>query len=58
MMCIMCVVFVLQVVLSTNITETSVTVNDISVVVDCGTHKEMQYDPHGTAQQVSRYTLW
>ena len=34
-----------KIVLSTNIAETSVTINDISVVVDCGTHKEMQYDP-------------
>ena len=25
--------------------ETSVTINDISVVIDAGTHKEMQYDP-------------
>jgi ATP-dependent RNA helicase DHX29 len=36
---------VTKVVLSTNIAETSVTINDISCVVDCGTHKEMQYDP-------------
>jgi HrpA-like RNA helicase len=35
-----------KIVISTNITETSVTVNDISVVIDCGTHKEMQYDVH------------
>ena len=34
-----------RVVLSTNIAETSVTIDDISVVIDCGTHKEMQYDP-------------
>ena len=34
-----------KIVLSTNIAETSVTINDISVVVDAGTHKEMQYDP-------------
>lgn len=36
---------VTKVVLSTNIAETSVTINDISCVVDCGTHKEMCYDP-------------
>ena len=34
-----------KIVLSTNIAETSVTINDISCVIDCGTHKEMQYDP-------------
>ena len=35
-----------KVVLSTNIAEASVTIDDVSFVVDCGTHKEMQYDPH------------
>lgn len=33
-----------KIVLSTNISETSVTINDITCVIDCGTHKEMQYD--------------
>jgi hypothetical protein len=36
---------VTKIVVSTNIAETSVTIDDITVVVDCGTHKEMQYDP-------------
>ena len=35
----------IKIVLSTNIAETSVTINDITAVIDCGTHKEMQYDP-------------
>jgi HrpA-like RNA helicase len=34
-----------KIVISTNIAETSVTVNDIVAVIDCGTHKEMYYDP-------------
>ena len=35
---------VTKVVLSTNIAETSITIDDISCVIDAGTHKEMQYD--------------
>lgn len=31
---------------ATNIAEASVTINDVVFVVDAGTHKEMQYDPH------------
>lgn len=34
-----------KVVLSTNIAETSITVNDITVVIDCGRVKETSYDP-------------
>ena len=37
---------VTKVVLSTNIAEASVTIDDISFVIDGGTHKEMQYDAH------------
>jgi ATP-dependent RNA helicase DHX57 len=36
-----------KVVLSTNIAETSVTVEDVTHVVDCGLVKELQYDPEG-----------
>ncbi|CAE7803539.1 unnamed protein product, partial [Symbiodinium sp. CCMP2456] len=33
-----------KIVLSTNIAETSVTINDIEVVIDCGRAKETSYD--------------
>ena len=35
-----------KIVVATNIAETSVTIDDITCVIDCGTHKEMQYDPN------------
>lgn len=35
---------VIKIVVSTNIAETSVTINDCTVVVDCGKMKETQYD--------------
>lgn len=34
-----------KIVLTTNIAETSVTIDDIVHVVDTGTHKEQKYDP-------------
>ena len=34
-----------KIVLSTNIAETSITIDDIGFVVDCGQVKEMRYDP-------------
>lgn len=34
-----------KIVLTTNIAETSITIDDIVHVVDSGTHKEQRYDP-------------
>jgi ATP-dependent RNA helicase DHX29 len=35
-----------KVVLATNIAETSVTLEDVTVVIDCGRHKERRFDAH------------
>jgi ATP-dependent RNA helicase DHX29 len=35
-----------KIVLSTNIAETSVTLEDVVVVIDGGRHKERRFDPH------------
>ncbi|KAF8055672.1 DHX57 [Scenedesmus sp. PABB004] len=36
---------VLKVVVATNVAETSLTIDDVTVVIDTGRHKEMSYDP-------------
>ena len=36
-----------KVVLATNIAETSITIDDVSYVIDCGRHKVSSCDPRG-----------
>ncbi|TRY56738.1 hypothetical protein DNTS_027364 [Danionella cerebrum] len=45
-----------KIILSTNIAETSITINDIVHVVDSGCHKEQQYDPRSKIN--SLVTTW
>jgi len=47
-----CIPFLIpQVVLATNVAETSITIDGIRFVIDTGTVKEMSHDPH-TGMQV------
>uniref|UniRef100_A0A7S4VMD0 RNA helicase n=1 Tax=Alexandrium monilatum TaxID=311494 RepID=A0A7S4VMD0_9DINO len=45
-----------KVILATNIAESSVTINDVRVVIDSGLHREVTYDPKG--RMSSMETVW
>ena len=46
-----------KIVLATNIAETSVTVSDVTHVVDCGLVKEMRFDPIGNLSSLQEVVI-
>jgi len=46
-----------KVILSTNIAETSVTIDDVTHVLDVGTHKEMKYNPTGNISSLQEVVI-
>ena len=46
-----------KIVLSTNIAETSVTLDDVTHVVDCGLVKELRYDPKGNMSSLEEVVI-
>jgi hypothetical protein len=44
-----------KIVLATNIAETSITIDDVTVVVDCGVHMVMSYDPLNNIRELFRH---
>jgi hypothetical protein len=48
---------VLQVIIATDIAETSITIDDVVYVVDTGKHKENRYNPHKVSFLFFYYTF-